>query len=57
MTLKEELLQIKTADELKTNWNKFTDLDLSDSEILQHLDKLLGPFWAPEDYHQDALEK
>lgn len=57
MTLKEEFLQVKTREELEKNWDKFRRLSSDDKEVVRHLDELLGPAWAPENHHQDALKK
>ncbi len=54
MISKEEFLKIKTYEEFDRQRNDFYGLDIRDKEIRNHINKLFGEAWAPEEFHQDV---
>lgn len=51
--LKKEFLALKTYEEFDANREKYKAL-YYDEEISEHLNKLFGSLWAPDDMHHDA---
>ena len=54
MINKEFLLSIKSYEEFDKNRDRFTSADFADTEVIEHLDRLLGKSYAPKDMHREV---